>query len=88
MRIGDDVLIGHDAVIATLNHGMAFEEHADMRPAPVVIEQRTWLGANVTVLPGATIGAGAIVAAGSVVTKDVPAGATVAGVPARDVNRS
>ncbi len=50
---------------------------ADMHPAPIVIGKRVWLGSNVTVLPGVTIGDGAVVAAASVVTKDVPANSVV-----------
>ena len=58
-----------------------FPSHAD----PVVIERGSFLGASVTVLPGLRIGTGSFVAAGSVVTKDVPAHTLVAGVPARPV---
>jgi acetyltransferase-like isoleucine patch superfamily enzyme len=54
-----------------------------MIPAPIVIGRKVWLGAAATVLPGVTIGDGAIVGAGAVVTKDVPANAIVAGVPAK-----
>lgn len=54
-----------------------------MTPAAVTIGEKVWLGASVTVTPGASIGDGAIVAAGAVVTKDVPPRAVVAGVPAR-----
>lgn len=50
---------------------------------PVVIEDFVWCGANVTIVPGVTLGKGAVVGAGSVVTKDVPVGAIVAGNPAK-----
>ena len=83
ITIGDGTLIGHGSTLTTLNHGMAPERRADMVPAPIVIGRNVWLGAAVTVVPGVTIGDGAIVGAGAVVTKDVPAGAIVAGVPAK-----
>lgn len=81
--IGDRALIGHNCVIATLNHDMDPERRANLIPAPVRIGADAWLGANVTVLPGVTIGEGAVVAAGAVVTKDVPARTVVGGVPAK-----
>ena len=80
--IGDGALIGHNVVLATLNHAMSPEDRASMIPAPIRIGKRVWIGANATVLPGVTIGDGAIVAAGAVVTKDVPENIVVAGVPA------
>lgn len=83
--IGDGALIGHHAMIATLNHDFNPSKRGSLHPAPVHIGKRAWLGANVTVLPGVTIGDGAIVAAGAVVTKDVPANTIAAGVPARIV---
>lgn len=81
--IGDGSLIGHNVVLATLNHAMDPEDRATMIPAPIHIGKRVWIGANATVLPGVTIGDGAIVAAGAVVTKDVPENTVVGGVPAR-----
>lgn len=81
--IGDRALIGHNCVIATLNHDMDPAKRANLLPAPVRIGSDAWLGANVTVLPGVTIGEGAVVAAGAVVTKDVPDRAVVGGVPAK-----
>ena len=85
VTIGDDSLIGHNALLATLNHDMDPARRADMHPALIVIGKRVWLGSNVTVLPGVTIGDGAVVAAASVVTKDVPANSVVVGSPAKVV---
>lgn len=81
--IGDETLIGHNVVLATLNHAMEPEDRATMIPAPIHIGKRVWIGSNATVLPGVTIGDGAIVGAGAVVTKDVPGNTVVGGVPAR-----
>lgn len=83
--IGEGSLIGHNAVITTLNHDMVPSRRADMIPARVIIGRGVWFGANVTVLPGVTIGDGAVVGAGAVVTKDVAAGTIVVGVPAKQV---
>ena len=83
ITIGDGSLIGHGSTIVTLNHAVDPARRADMVPSPVVIGRKVWLGAAVTVVPGVTIGDGAVVGAGAVVTKDVPANAVVAGVPAR-----
>jgi acetyltransferase-like isoleucine patch superfamily enzyme len=85
ISIGDDCLIGHNAVIATLQHGMQPSRRADLIPSPVVIGRNVWLGANVTVLPGVTIGDDSVIGAGSVVTKDIPAGVIAVGSPARVV---
>ncbi|MGO2052751.1 acetyltransferase [Arthrobacter sp. MYb211] len=85
IEIGEGSLIGHNAVITTLNHDIVPSRRADMHPARVVLGAGVWLGANVTVLPGVRIGDGAVVGAGAVVTKDVPAGAIVVGVPAKQV---
>lgn len=83
ITIGDDTLIGHNAVLVTLNHGFAPDKRKDMYPAPIVIGKNVWIGANTTVLPGVSIGDNAIVAAGAVVTKDVPENSVVAGIPAK-----
>ncbi|MGO3147387.1 MAG: DapH/DapD/GlmU-related protein [Leucobacter sp.] len=85
VTIGDDSLIGHNTVLATLNHDLDPTKRADMHPAPIVIGRNVWIGANVTVLAGVTIGENAVVAAASVVTKDVPADTVVLGSPARVV---
>ena len=85
--IGDGALIGHNVVLATLNHALPPQQRSTMIPAPIHIGKRVWIGANATVLPGVTIGDGAIVAAGAVVTKDVEENAVVAGVPARMIRK-
>lgn len=85
VSIGDDALIGHNLVVATLNHPVDPSRRADLIPAPVTIGRNVWIGANVTILPGVTIGDDAVVAATSLVTRDVPAGALVMGSPARVV---
>lgn len=83
ITIGDDTLIGHGTTLTTLDHAADPARRGDMIPRPVTVGSKVWIGASVTVVPGVTIGDGAIVAAGAVVTRDVPAGAVVAGVPAR-----
>jgi len=83
ITIGDGALIGHNVVIATLNHAFEPENRGDMIPAPVVIGKKVWISSNSTILPGITIGDNAIIGAGSVVTKDVPANMIAAGNPAR-----
>lgn len=80
--IGDGALIGHNVVLATLNHAKSPKDRSTMIPAPIRIGRHVWIGSNATVLPGVTIGDGAIVAAGAVVTKDVPENTIVGGVPA------
>lgn len=83
VTIGDGCQIGHNVVFATLNHGLAPEERKHTFPAPIVLGKNVWIGSNATILQGVTIGDNAVVAAGSVVTKDVAANTVVGGVPAK-----
>ena len=85
--IGNDVFIGHSVVLATLNHDQDPDKRALMHPAPIHICDKVWIGSNATVTAGVTIGEGAIVAAGAVVTNDVEAGTVVGGVPAKFIKR-
>ena len=83
ITIDEGALIGHHATLVTLNHDLDPDKRGDLHPAPIYIGKRAWLGANVTVLPGVSIGDGAVIAAGAVVTKDVPANSIAAGIPAK-----
>lgn len=83
VTLGDGCQIGHNVVFATLNHGLAPEERVSTRPAPIRLGKNVWVGSNATILQGVTIGDNAVVGAGAVVTKDVPANMVVGGVPAR-----
>ncbi|MFT4709553.1 MAG: acetyltransferase-like isoleucine patch superfamily enzyme [Planctomycetota bacterium] len=87
VTIGSDVMLGPRVIIIPENHNF---EHTDqtireqgVTRAPVVIEDDCWIGCNVTILSGVTIGKGSIVAAGAVVNKSIPPGSIAGGVPAR-----
>lgn len=83
VTIGDGSLIGHNVVLATINHDFDPAHRVDNHPAPIVIGKNVWIGSNATILPGVIIEDGAVVAAGAVVAKSVPPNAVVGGVPAR-----
>ncbi len=83
VTLGDGCQIGHNVVFATLNHGIEPENRRFTYPAPIVLGRNVWVGSNSTILQGVTIGDNSVVAAGAVVTKDVPADTIVGGVPAR-----
>lgn len=89
IRIGDRVRIGHDVSLLTVDHAVGTEAMRSGRrkAGPIDIGDGAWIASRVVVLPGVRIGAGAIVAAGAVVTRDVPANTVVAGVPARVIRR-
>lgn len=81
--IGDGALIGHNVVLATLNHAESPSDRGTLIPKPIHIGKNVWIGSNALILPGVTIGDGSIIAAGAVVTKDVPENTVAAGVPAK-----
>lgn len=90
VEIGCNCMIGPQCYITDGNHGTApgtTVNNQAMKTAPVILEDDVWLGAGVIVLPGVRIGRSAVIGAGAVVTKDVPAQTIFAGVPARSIGR-
>ena len=90
IEIGPDCMIGQYATIVAANHGVKAGEiymklPYDEKRTGVRIGSNVWLGAGVVVLPGTSIGSDSVVAAGAVVTRDIPAGEVWAGIPARRI---
>lgn len=84
VHIGDDVMIGPNVSIITTGHALKpSERRAYVEAKPIVIENGVWIAAGATIIGGVTIGENSVIAAGSVVTRDVPANSMAAGVPAR-----
>ena len=88
VTIGNDVMMGPDCMIFTANHSMQRRDipmrlQGHEKPRPVTIGNDVWIGGRVIILPGVHIGDGAVIGAGSVVTKDVPPFAIVGGNPAK-----
>lgn len=93
VTIEDNVFIGHGVMFTNDKYPRATnadgepKSEADWKVVPTIVRQGASIGSNATVLAGVTIGENAMVGAGAVVTRDVPGGETVAGVPARRVGR-
>lgn len=83
ITIGEGSLIGHNVVLATLNHEIDPARRQICVPAPIKIGKNVWIGSNSTILPGVSIGDNSLIAAGAVVTKDVAENTIVGGVPAK-----
>ncbi len=82
VEIGKDATIGRDVVIRSYD-GHTICEYGYKKSEPITIGEHVWIGQGATILKGVTIGDGAVVASGAIVTKDVPAHAVVAGIPAK-----
>ncbi|MEA5138185.1 sugar O-acetyltransferase [Arcicella rigui] len=85
ITIEDDVMLGPRVNLTSENHPLDPKDRKTVILQPILIKRNAWIGANATILSGVTIGENAIVAAGAVVRKDVPANCVVAGVPAKIV---
>jgi acetyltransferase-like isoleucine patch superfamily enzyme len=86
ITIGARTLLGPRVLILTSNHRVGNGLADEFKP--VIVGADVWIGAGTTIVPGVTIGDGAVIGAGSVVTKDIPAGERVAGVPARRIRNA
>lgn len=87
ITIGNYCQIGNGVSLITSSHEIPIQENR-LRPptaSPIVIEDYVWICANATVLPGVTIGRGSIIAAGAIVTKNVPKYSIMAGIPAKSI---
>lgn len=87
IKIGNNVLIGHQAVFASLDHDLHPKHRGNLYPGKIIIEDDAWIGANATILKGITVGEGSVVAAGSVVTKDIAPYTVVGGNPAKVITK-
>ena len=87
VTIGDGTLIGHNVVLATLDHNLDPSRRGNLIPSPINIGKNVWIGANATICRGVTIGDGAVIAAGAVVVTDVPENTVYGGVPAKLIKK-
>ena len=87
IEIGDGTLIGHNVVLATINHDLTPAMNRKNHYAPIHIGAHVWIGSNATILSGVSIGEWSVVAAGAVVTKDVPPMTVVGGIPAKIIKK-
>ncbi|MBR5287728.1 MAG: sugar O-acetyltransferase [Clostridia bacterium] len=84
-HIGSYVMFAPNVVISTTGHPLhpSFRDKGAQFSLPVTIKDHVWIGSNVTIMPGVTIGENSVIGAGSVVTKDIPANVVACGVPCR-----
>ena len=87
ITIEDNVLLAPKVSLLTESHPLDPAQRQSLIPKPILIKKNAWIGPSATILPGVTIGENAVVAAGSVVTKDVPDNVVVAGIPATFIKK-
>ena len=87
ITLEDKVLIALRVNLVTINHSIAPKQRRNTESKPIHICKNVWIGTGATVMLGVTIGENAIIAAGSVVTKDIPPGVIAAGVPAKAIKK-
>ncbi|MCI1925760.1 MAG: sugar O-acetyltransferase [[Lactobacillus] timonensis] len=81
--LSDGVQIAPNVTLASVNHPLSPDERHSVELKPIYVHKNAWIGANATILPGVSIGENAVIAAGAVVSRNVPANTVVAGIPAR-----
>lgn len=86
IRIGSNAVVSEGAFLCTASHDIRSSTF-ELKTAPIAVGDMAWIGARAIVLPGVTIGTGAVIAAGAVVTKDVAPWTVVGGNPAREIGR-
>ncbi len=87
ITIEDEVLIGPQVKLVTENHPLDPKTRKGLITKPILIKKNAWIGAGAIILPGVTVGENAVVAAGAVVSKDVPDNTVVGGVPAKELKK-
>jgi maltose O-acetyltransferase len=89
ISLGRNVQVGPGVMFETMSHGLVFEPGSGRgnQASPIVVEHEVWIGAGAILTPGVTVGRGAVVASGAVVTKDVAPYTLVGGVPARVIRK-
>jgi acetyltransferase-like isoleucine patch superfamily enzyme len=91
VTIGNDIRLAQNITLSGLNHNyqdISCPIHVQgVSTAPIIIEDGTWIGANVVILAGVTVGKNCVIAAGSIVTKDIPSYSVAVGNPARVVKK-
>src|SRR6478736_2805668 len=85
ITIEDNVLIAPKVSLLSEGHPVWPQSRQSLVPGPIHIRKNAWIGAGATILPGVTVGENAVVAAGAVVSKDVPANTVVGGIPAKQI---
>jgi acetyltransferase-like isoleucine patch superfamily enzyme len=87
ITIDDNVLIAPKVSLLSEGHPVSPQDRQSLSPGHIRIKKNAWIGAGATIMPGVTVGENAVVAAGAIVIKDVPANTIVAGVPAKIIKR-
>lgn len=89
VKIGNNVMIGPNCSLITITHALNHEQRNAglMKALPITIGDNAWIASNVVILPGVEIGEGAVIGAGSVVTRSIPAGTLAVGNPCRPIRQ-